>query len=191
MSRIQKVSSYLLIVFNVLLVALPLLVIFQWIFIETKITDVGSFINFFGLLERTVGTPEGLVNLSTIHWTPFLKFLGASSDILGVLPLLLSLFVLKSIFRNYQNGEFFSTANATHYRRLGWLFFLDALLITSLSNTLLVMAVTLSNPPGHRYITVSVGTPNMKALFCGILVIVISWVMLEASKIYDDQEFTI
>ncbi|GAO97677.1 hypothetical protein Cva_00313 [Caedimonas varicaedens] len=191
MDRIQKVSSYLLIIFNVLLIALPLLIILQWIFIETKITDVGSVINFFGTFERTIQTPEGFVNLSTIHWTPPLKILGLSSDILGLLPLLLSLFVLKSIFRNYQQGEIFSTANATHYRSLGWLFFLDALLIKSLSNTLLVLAVTFTNPPGHRYLTVSFGTPNMKPLFCGILVIVISWVMLEASKLQDEQKFTI
>lgn len=191
MDRIQKVSSYLLIVFNVLLIALPLLALIQWLFMEVKTSDVSSFINFFGLLERTVQTPEGIVNLSTIQWTPLLKILGFSADILNLIPLILSLFVLKSIFRNYQKGEIFSTANATQYRRIGWLFVLDALLIKSLSNTLLVLAVTLTNPPGHRYITVSFGAPNMTALFCGILVIVISWVMLEASKLHDDQQFTI
>jgi hypothetical protein len=191
MDRIQKVSSYLLIVFNVLLIALPLLAIIQWLFIELKISDVPSFINFFGLLERTVQTPEGIVNLSTIHWTPLLKILGFSADILNLIPLILSLFVLKSIFRNYQKGEIFSMANATQYRRLGWLFLLDALLIKSLSNTLLVLAVTLTNPPGHRYITVSFGTPNMTALFCGILVIVISWVMLEGYKLQEEQKLTV
>jgi hypothetical protein len=108
-----------------------------------------------------------------------------------LLPFLLSLLVLKSIFKNYQQGEIFSTANALHYKKLGWLFFLDALLIKSLSNTLLVLAVTLTNPPGHRWITISYGTPNLKALFCGMLVIIISWVMLEASKLHDDQQFTI
>lgn len=191
MDRIQKVSSYLLIVFNILLIALPLLVFIQWFFMEVKTSDVSPFINFFGLLERTVPTPEGIVNLSTIPWTPLLKFLGFSADILNLIPLILSLFVLKFIFKNYQKGEVFSTANAMQYRRLGWLFVLNALFIKSLSNTFLVLAVTLTNPPGHRYITVSFGTPNMTALFCGILVIVISWVMLEASKLHDDQQFTI
>jgi len=191
MDRIQKVSSYLLIVFNILLIALPLLAILQWLFMEVKTSDVSSFINFFGLLERTMETPEGIVNLSTVHWTPLLKILGFSADILKLLPIILSLFVLKSIFRNYQKGEVFSRANATLYRRIGGLFVLNALLIKSLSHTLLVLAVTLTNPPGHHWIQIHFGTPNMTALFCGILVIVISWVMLEASKLHDDQQLTI
>lgn len=191
MNKIQKISSYLLIVFNVLLIALPLYVLIQWLFMEIKTTDVPSSINFFGLLERVVQTPEGIVNLSTVHWTPLLKILGCSADILNSIPLILSLFVLKSIFRNYQKGEIFTTANATQYRRLGWLFFLDALLIKPLSDTLLILAVTFTNPPGHRYLSVGFGTFNMTALFCGILVIVMSWVMLEGSKLRDDQQLTI
>ncbi len=85
----------------------------------------------------------------------------------------------------------FSTTNAILYKKLGWLFFWDALLIHSLSHTLMVLAVTLTNPPGHRWISVQFGTPNLEALFCGVLLIVISWVMHEASKLHDEQKFTI
>ena len=188
MNQIQKVSSYLLITFNVLLVALPLCVIIQWFFIDT-----GTIKNLLaqGIVGKSVQTPEGYVNLSTVQWTSFSKTLGFSANILGLLPFVLSLFGLKSIFRNYQQGEIFSTANARHYKYLGWIFFFDALLIKSLSNTLMVLAVTLSNPPGRRWVTVGFGTPNMKSLFYGIIVIVISKVMLEATKIHDDQKFTI
>ena len=191
MNQIQKVSSYLLVILNALLIVLPLLVVIQWVFIETKITGAGSAINFFGVLEKTIHTPEGYVNLSSIHWTLFPKMLRFSSDVLGLLPFMLSLFVLKSIFKNYHQGEIFSTINAIHFRKLGWLFFLDALLIKSLSNTLMVLSVTLTNLPGHRWLTFGFGTPNLKSLFCGILVVIISWVMLEASKLHDDQKFTI
>jgi hypothetical protein len=191
MDRIQKVSSYLVMIFNVLLISVPLVIVIQWAFIEAKITDTSAAINFFGLLERMIQTPEGYINLSSVHWTLLSKILGFSSDILGLLPFILSLFVLKSIFRNYQQGEIFSTINALHYKKLGWLFFLDALIITSLSNTLMVLAVTLTNLPGHRYINIQFGTPNLKSLFFGILLIVISWVMLEASKLQDEQKFTI
>jgi hypothetical protein len=188
MNQIQKVSSYLLITFNVLLVALPLCDIIQWFFIDT-----GTIKNLLaqGIVGKSVQTPEGYVNLSTVQWTPFSKTLGFSADILGLLPFVLILFGLKSIFRNYQKGEIFSTANARYYKYLGWIFFFDALLIRSLSNTLMVLAVTLSNPPGHRYINIQFGTPNMKSLFYGIIVIVISKIMLEASKLHDDQRFTI
>lgn len=191
MAKIQQISSYLLNVFKGLLVTIPLITIFQWFFMEVKTTDVGSLINFFGLLERIVETPEGYVNLSTVPWTCFTKILGISSDILGLLPFMLSLWVLKSIFSNYQKGDIFTATNATHYKKLGWLFFIDALLVKSLSHTVMVLAITLTNPPGHRYITLQFGTPNLKALFGGMLVLAISWVMLEASQLYDEQKFTI
>jgi hypothetical protein len=191
MNRIQKISSYLLLIFGVLLIAVPLLSIIQWIFISTKTSDVSGVINFFGIFEKTIQTPEGYVNLSNVSWTPMLQLLGFSADIIGLLPFLISLFVLRVIFKNYQKGEIFSVRNAILYRRLGALFLLDALLIKSLSQTLMVLAVTFTSPPGHRYLTVSFGTPHLTSLFYGILVIIVSWVMLEASKLHDEQKFTI
>lgn len=191
MNTIQKVSASLLVIFNILLVSTPLLLIIQWAFIEIKTTKVGAAINFFGLLEKTIYTPEGYVNLSTVPWTFLSKALAFSSDILNILPFFLSLFILKSIFKNYQKNDIFSSANAIHYKKLGWLFLIDAFIIKSFSNTLMILAVTLTNAPGHRYINIHFGAPNLKALFFGILLIVISWVMLEASKLHDEQQFTI
>jgi Protein of unknown function (DUF2975) len=186
--KIQRVSRYLLVIFNALLVILPLFVIIQWLFIDT---DTIKNLLDQGFLQKPISTPEGYVNLSTIHWSFLAKIIGLLAQSVGLLPLFLSLFVLKSIFLNYRKGEIFSTINASHYRHLGWLFFLDALIAQPLSNLLMVLAVTLTNPPGHRYITLSFGTPNIEALFCGMLVIVISWIMLEASKLHDEQKFTV
>ncbi len=188
MDRIQKVSSYLLIIFNILLVGLPVFEVVQWLFI-----DWGPIQKIVadGMLLKPLETPEGVVNLGTRQWDDLSKTIGLMAATLGLLPLFLSMFVLKSIFRNYQKGEIFTSCNARSYKRLGWLFFLDALLAKPLSDMLMVLAVTFSNPPGHRYITLGFGTPNLEALFCGVLVIVISWVMLEASKLQDEQKFTI
>ncbi len=187
MNRIQKVSSHLLLIFSILLSTVPLLTMIQWIFISTKTSDVSDVIKF----EKTIQTPEGYVNLSNVSWTPLLQLLGFSADMIGLLPFLISLFILKAIFKNYQKGEIFSVRNAIQYRRLGVLLLLDALLIKSLSQTLMVLAVTLTNSPGHRYLTISFGTPNLTSLFYGILVIIVSWVMLEASKLHDEHKFTI
>ena len=188
MNKIQKISAYLLVIFNLLIIAIPMLIIAQWLLIDTGIIK-----NLLaqGLLQQPVQTPEGIVNLSNIHWTSFLKMIGLSGNILGILPIFLSLFIFKSIFQNYQKGEIFTVSNATCYKYLGWLFFLNALLAKPLSDLFMVLTVTLSNPPGHRYLTLAFGTPNIEALFCGMLFIVISWIMLEASKLHDEQKFTI
>ncbi|MBA3815066.1 MAG: DUF2975 domain-containing protein [Parachlamydiaceae bacterium] len=188
MDKIQRVSRYLINVFNTLLVYLPVSVVIQWLFIESDLIKnlIGE-----GFLQKPISTPEGYVNLSTIHWSLLSKATGFLAQSIGLLPFFLCLFVLKSIFLNYQRGDVFSTINARNYRYLGWLFFLNALLAQPLSNLMVVLAVTLANPPGHRYISLSFGSPNIEALFCGMLVIVISWVMLEASKLHDEQQFTV
>lgn len=92
MSRIQKISSYLLVVFNILIVMIPLFLTVQWIFISLKTTDVSNVINFFGMLEKTIQTPEGYVNLSNISWTPLLKLLGFCADLIAALPFISAYF---------------------------------------------------------------------------------------------------
>lgn len=191
MSRIQKISSYLLVVFNILIVMILLFLAVQWIFISLKTTDVSNVINFFGMLEKTIQTPEGYVNLSNISWTPLLKLFGFCADLIAALPFLISLFLLKKLFVHYRDGEIFTKSNAILYRKLGVLYLIDALFIKSFSQTLMILAVTMTNPPGSRYLSISFGTPNLSSLFYGVLIIIVSWVMLEANKLHDEHKFTI
>lgn len=188
MERIQKVSSYLLVIFNLLLIALPLLILTLWLFMETSLLKEAIS---EGLFFDSVRTPEGVINLSMVSWDPLTKFIGFMASLVGLLPILLGLFVLKPVFRNYGKSEIFNIFNARHYKYLGWLFFMDALITKPLSSMLMVLAVTLSNPPGHRFISISFGAPNMEALFCGVLVIVISWIMGEGYKLQEEQKFII
>lgn len=191
MNKIQKISSYLLLIFNILIVIVPLFMILEWIFISTKATDFSNAINFFGILEKTIQTPEGYVNLSTVTWTPMLTMLGFCADVIGALPFLASLFFLKKLFSHYRDGEIFTWRNAIIYRKLGLLYLIDALFIKSFSETLMILAVTFTNPPGHRYLSISFGTPNLSSLFYGALIITVSYVMLEASRLHDEHKFTI
>ncbi len=188
MTRIQKVSTYLLAIFNLLLIILPLFVLILWVFMEYAPIKVAIS---EGLFFNPVHTPEGIVNLSTIQWTPLPRFTGLMASLVGLLPILLGLIVLKPVFRNYKTAEIFNAYNARHYKYLGWLFFLDALLTKPLSGMLMVLSVTLSNPPGHRFVQIGFGTPNMEELLCGVLVIVISWVMVEGYKLQEDQKFIV
>ncbi len=81
--------------------------------------------------------------------------------------------------------------NAQCYYQIGKLLFFDALLAKPISGGLWIGAITLSNPIGHRYISISIGTPNVMALLMGLLVVFISLVMIEGSKIQDEQQLII
>lgn len=175
MPQIQRVSRYLLIALNLLLFAIPCFVIAQ------------------GFMEKDqmIDTPEGFVNVRTLTWAAGTKAIWLAGLAVNMVPIFLSLFVLKTLFRNYQIGEIFTKNNANQYRKLGLLFFIYALVAEPISNLLTILAVTLTNPPGHRYIQLALGTPNLEALFCGILVLVISWIMREATKMHDEQSLTV
>lgn len=188
MDRIKKYSRIILLFINFLIVALPILHIFVWVFMDTpfmqnRISE--------GLFFNPVNTPEGFVLLSDVNWTLPGKLMGLGSSLMELLPLFIGLFSLRAIFQNYMRESIFTPLNARHYRRLGFLFFLYALIAEPLSRTLMVLGVTLSNPPGHHYLTFGFGTPNMQNVFCGFLIMVISWVMLEGSKINEEQRMTV
>ena len=97
----------------------------------------------------------------------------------------------KVIFSNYKIGEIFNLDNAKYYNFLGWMFFIHAVIAKPISEGLMVLAVTLANPVGERYISISFGTPNLASIFYGIIVLVVSWVMLEAAKIKEEQSLII
>ena len=188
MQKIQTASKYLIRVFNTLLIVMPLWFILVWSFIDVP------FINILiasGFIFNPVPTPEGTINLAHLTFTPQTKLLGFASTFLGVLPILLSLLILKAIFKNYCNGDIFISRNARHYKHLGWLFLLEGFIIHPLSNLLSVLTATLSNTPGHRYVVINFGTPNLYAVFCGLIIILVSWVMAEGHKIQEEQSFTV
>ncbi len=128
----------------------------------------------------------GAVNLTTEQ-----RILGICSSFTGLLPFLIGAFFLKNLFQNYKLGHIFTVKNTDTYKKLGYLFFLHAFITQPFCDTLMTLAATFSNAPGHRYLTLGFGTPNLETIFCGILVLIISWVMAEAQKLQDDQQFII
>jgi hypothetical protein len=188
MEKIQRVSRLILKALNVLLIASPICFVTFWAFIDHPYLK-GLLQQ--GLLSNPIDTPEGAVNLGEVDWTVLGKCMGILGDGLALIITLLGLFTLNGLFKNYQKGYIFSLDNTQKYKFLGWLFFLKGLVVIPFSQMFMVLAVSLSNPPGHRYITLSFGTPNLEALFCGTLIIVISWVMSEGYKLQEDHQLTI
>ncbi|OJW53390.1 MAG: hypothetical protein BGO67_01420 [Alphaproteobacteria bacterium 41-28] len=188
MHPIQKVSSYLIWIFNVLLIAFPLWIVSIWILVKWA-----PFKNLIaqGFISTPIQTPEGLINLAHLKLTPLSWSIGIFGAFVSIVPLFLGLLVLKHLFQNYRDGNIFSLENAQKYKYLGWLFLLDGLLAKPICDMLLILSATLSNPTGHRYISINFGTPNLEVLFSGVLVIVISWVMAEGYKLQEDQSLTI
>lgn len=187
MNTIQKTSRCVLTLINFLLTALPLCFITGWLFIDAQFMK--PFVDRF--LNSPIHTPEGDIYFSQVHWTFAAKWLGVLAGLFSFAPVFLSLWCLKKIFTRYAAGDIFHIEAAQNYTYLGWLFFIDALLIKPITDCLYLAMATIANEPGHRYLALSFGTANLKMLFYGMLIIVISWVILEATKLKDEEKLTI
>jgi hypothetical protein len=56
---------------------------------------------------------------------------------------------------------------------------------------LISVVLSFNNPPGQRILSISFTGLDVVTLFCGMIVLVISYVMNEAQKIADEQRHTI
>lgn len=174
MNKIKVVSFYVARLIDFMIIALPVYIILRWIF-----TDAALLL------------PYEIMTLDQITWTPLSQMIASSAQLIEIAPFLGILYFLSQVFHRYEIGQIFTIINAQCYYRIGTLLFFDALLAQPISGCLWVLAVTLSNPVGKRCMSFTIGTPNIMALLMGLLVVFISWVMIEGSKIQDEQQLII
>lgn len=114
---------------------------------------------------------------------PWWQILGAI--VLSSIPLLAlggGLNHLRLLFQNYARGEYFSRAAAQHLGKVGravamWV------LLDFLCEPLLSVWVTMNEPVGQRFITLSVTAPSFVALFLAACIAVIARILWQASEV--------
>jgi len=188
MNKIKSVSFYVARILDILVIALPVFIILEWIFIDLAFIANQTL---FSHSSSTVTIRNELIHLNQVAWVPLTQFIGCIAQIIEFGPFLGILYFLSKIFHRYKVGQIFTLANAQCYYQIGKLLFFDALLAQPISGCLWVLAVTLSHAPGKRYMSFTIGTPNIMAILMGLLVVFISWVMIEGSTIQDEQQLII
>lgn len=183
MNKIKVVSFYVARFLDFMIIAIPAYIIFQLLFMQVDF--------LLPYTASVIHTHRGSINIDDIVWTSLSRLIANCAQLIAILPFLGIIYFLSKVFHRYEVGEIFILRNARCYYQIGKLLFFDALLAQPLSGGLWVAAATLSNPVGQRYIDISIGTPNIMAIVMGLLVIFISWVMIEGSKIQDEQQLII
>jgi hypothetical protein len=188
MENLQKLSRRLKTTFRILTFAVPAFICLQWLLIDWH--PVKSLVQLSMIMQPII-TPEGLVNFAEIQLNLTAKMVALFGNLLGSSPYILAYTLLHKLFNNYSQRKIFIPSNTQIYKKLGWLAFLNGILFIPITQTLMVLAATLSNPPGHRYITLGFGTPSLEAILCGLLIIVIALVMQEAQALQDENQLTV
>ncbi|GLO63574.1 hypothetical protein MACH09_40820 [Vibrio sp. MACH09] len=182
MSKIQKQSRRVRILFQSLFVLTPIMVCYFWLFVQTPY----DFLSTLGIIQMSYEIDS--LTQQPLSLTTRLLAVTASLSLCSIIMYALN--VLIALFRNYERNEVFSASNANYYQKLGYcLFYWVAASIAYGA----VMSVILSfnNPPGERVLSISFVGMDFLTLVFGFIVLIISWVMKEGYILADENSHTI
>lgn len=97
-----------------------------------------------------------------------------------------TMLVLSHLFRRMAGGKLIDARNAQLVSRVG-VGFLVLALVSTLSGTLAVLALTASNPPGERVLSVGLSSAGLGSIAAGLAFWGLGLVLAEAARIADEH----
>ena len=99
--------------------------------------------------------------------------------------LLFGLWQVRALFLNFVDGQVFTLASARLLRNFAGSVLAQAIL-GPISSTALMLAFT-NNPPGSRQLVITLSVHDYLALIVGGVLLAVAWVMVEATRIADEN----
>lgn len=195
MSRIKNVSLFFRIIFQIIFIALPILLAVSWIYAPNELILLHGTIKLNAIPISYRGlhhyTPQGIPENAILHTlTLGEKILGFLVSAVALLVEMFILYSLIKLFRLYEKGEIFSIHHVKYIRNIGYALLIGQL-IEPFYQFILGLVLTMNNPPHHRFASVTLDQNNIGILLTALLVILISWIMAEGYKLKEEQQLTI
>jgi hypothetical protein len=185
MNKIQRVSHWFRLFFQLCFWLAPVLLALSWITVTAQVFQT----THPSLLLSPV--PFNLLSTPVLHplsaQTKWLGFL------IGCIPTVINMLIfyfLIKLFKCYERAEIFSLQNVKYIRNVGW-WMLISQIIRPIYEGVITAVLTFANPHGHRYASVSFGSTDIVPIITALIIILISWIMAEAYKLQDEQKLTI
>lgn len=118
--------------------------------------------------------------------TPGRLAAGAVISAIPVGVMLFGLWQVRALFADFAAGRVFTLNSARRLRDFAACVLAQAIL-GPISSTALLLAFTLSNPPGSRQLGISLSVNDYLALIVGGVLLAVAWVMVEATRIADEH----
>ena len=182
MNKIKYVSIFFRVLFQILFIALPIMLIIIW----TKYN--GLFIVKWFSMSYIPGAYIHSISHALSNTDKLLGFC------INTIPLAVELFIFYSLiklFKLYEKGEIFSIRNVHYIRNIGYVLLIKQVIVGAIYEFLMGWALTRSNPPGQRFASVTFGHSDVGIIFAALLIVLISWIMAEGCKLYEEQQLTI
>lgn len=99
-------------------------------------------------------------------------------------------FRLAQLFKLYEKGDLFENSNIQLIKNIGILMIVGELL-QFIYQPLMSLVLTITNPVGERYISMSFDSSNISTLLTGCIILTASLIVKEANQLKSDAQFTI
>ena len=175
--RIKKVSHGFHLLFSVLLMAIPLIDICYWVFIN-QLPETFITVN----VQSTPLTPHQL--------SITIRLIGFAASLLPLSALTYGLINLRKLFSYYKAGVIFSFSHVLLFKKVAKALLLWVVLSIAYDSAKSVL-FSLGNPPGSRVISVGFGSAELTTLIVGGIVLFIAWVMDEGRILAEENELTV
>jgi hypothetical protein len=189
MEKIERVSLFFRIIFQLAFIALPITLCVAWLRAPEPLQLLGGIIDM-SIIPRAyiVMHLQGNFILHTLSIGE--KFFGfLVSMIPGGVDLFVLYFLIK-LFRLYEKGEIFSANDVYYIRNIGYALIIGQLL-NPIYEVLMGLVLTWQNPPGHLFTLVKLDQTNFGILLMAILIVLVSWIMAEGCKLREEQQLTV
>lgn len=183
MNRIRNVSLFFRIVFQMLFIALPILLIASWMVAPDEKVMLLGFVRL-----NAIPLPYTNKILHTLSVNE--KILGCLISAIPMIVNMLTLYFLIQLFKLYEKADIFSSNHVRYIRNIGYTLLLGQL-IHPIYHFTMGIVLTIHNPPHHRFAAITMGQTNIGILLTAILVILISWIMAEGYKLREEQQLTV
>ncbi len=118
------------------------------------------------------------------------KLLGFFSNLITVVFSMASLLFLAKLFASMERLQLFARENAQYVKKAGWALLWGQMLYP-LSVACLSLSLTYRNPVGHRCISISIGSHELAMIAIGLALLLLSWILEEASVMNEEQQATV
>jgi len=181
--KIEYVSLFFRIIFQIIFLTLPVVIIIGWINIPESLHLFDGAINIRIIPEEY---SSAIVHLLSVEE----RLLGFAVSLIPLSIDLLILYFLIKLFHLYEAGEVFSIQNVNYIRNIGYSLLLRQLL-SPVYEFLMGFVLTSHNPAGLRFASITFDQTNFGILLTALLVILISWIMAEGCRLREEQQLTI
>jgi hypothetical protein len=184
MDRIVKISRVFCILLRIIFFLVPLWSIVNWVLAPAGL-QLGNVTHSLSYTLLPVGIMEFTQPLSV-----GIKLLGFCINLLTIAANMLVLEFLIQLFKNYQQKNIFSLTNARLIRNVGYTMIVWQLLMP-VRDSLTSILLTWQNGPGHRLLITSFNSNNVGVILIACIVVLVSWVMVEGSKLQEEHDYTV